>query len=375
MVATLNNAPNGVEFSCEITGSNGLKPPVDFNATQSGTTGSDITFLYFKGLHYYKDGKLTLKVTLKDPAKTVIEGSFDKEEFVIREPRDLSALWELQYKTGADPAAVYTQAVDMAFPDDALSQAPVNSFTGTYDGQGHKITNLTITTAKSNSTEFLGLFGSLTKGSVVKNLRLELSATGISSPNDAYLGGIAGYSDGASIINCSVKGNIKSMGGFSQSGGIIGVMENGRITGCSFNGALQAGIAGGIAGSFSAGYMNMCAAIVGFQSNNAGGLMGIFAGTQDTLLNTYAYIQGTAHPAPLFIDPQHTSGGFVISHCFSNMGTPQTGATMYSTITELNGLLADLTVGNLPQGITAPPANKPFKAGADPAKPAGLWWE
>ncbi len=170
-----------------------------------------------------------------------------------------------------------------------------------------------------------------------------------------------------------------------MTGGIIGSSTNSRVIGCSFSGILKGGInTGGIIGNGYFSYINMCYAISTFKSASAGGLLGGSSrGTsgvqpQDTLINSYAYVlepENVQSLSSVFDDTWGDAPVFVINNCFSNAGATQTGATMYSTATELNGLLANFTVSNLPQGITAPPANKPFKAGADPAKPAVLWWE
>ncbi|WP_188316205.1 GLUG motif-containing protein [Chitinophaga agrisoli] len=379
-MATFVDAPAGTGYTCEVTGSNGMKPGNVENVRITGTTGA--SEFAFRGLQRYKDGKLTFKVTFNDGKNTVAEGSIDKEEFVVRGYKDLMLIDQLRTIMKYDRSIVYTQPVDIAFPDTVFAKAPVSSLRGAYDGQGHKITNFTLTAANNGFNEFVGLFG-VVDSSTVKNLRLELSAAGITSPNmSSDLGGIAGYAVASSVINCSVKGAIQSAGEYSITGGITGFTSYSRIIGCSFNGILKGGNAGGITGNLFFSYVNMSYAVTKFTGNVAGGIVGMVSeginGSQDTLLNTYAYIlepETVQYLFSLFPDPSNYSRGYVINNCFSNAKAPQTGATLYSTTTELNGLLANLTVSNLPEGIAAPPADKPFKAGADPAKPAVLWWE
>ncbi len=96
-----------------------------------------------------------------------------------------------------------------------------NMFNGVFDGNGHKITNLTI---NNTSTFYTGLFACIGEKGAVKNLTLE--NVNISGTN--YIGGIAGYSLGV-IENCSVGGSINylSHNGYKVFiGGIVGRMEN-----------------------------------------------------------------------------------------------------------------------------------------------------
>ena len=77
---------------------------------------------------------------------------------------------------------------------------------GTYDGQDHKIKNLTITNQNRN---YLGLFSSVGSGSpdhfqgIIKNVILE--DVNISIANEAqssHVGGICGYGRNIKIENC-----------------------------------------------------------------------------------------------------------------------------------------------------------------------------
>ena len=82
-----------------------------------------------------------------------------------------------------------------------------NAYTGTFDGGGHTITGLTITT----NDQYAGLFGYLGnfgKFGTVKNVVMD----GIQITCNhrlGYAGGVAGYSRGT-IENCSVSGSVSS---------------------------------------------------------------------------------------------------------------------------------------------------------------------
>ena len=90
---------------------------------------------------------------------------------------------------------------DIAF-DSSLSQQfePIGSstsyFQGTFDGQGHTISGLTL----NSSSEYVGLFG-YSNGAVVKNVVLDESCSFVSSScsNDPNLGSIVGYCTSCAI--------------------------------------------------------------------------------------------------------------------------------------------------------------------------------
>ena len=114
------------------------------------------------------------------------------------------------------------------------------SYTGTFDGGGHTITGLTVTT----NDEFAGLFGSLGYAGTVKNVVME----GIQITNNrssGFAGGVAGHSDGT-IENCSVSGSVS---GTVYVGGVVGAQLNGSITGCSSSATVKGMVdVGGVAG-------------------------------------------------------------------------------------------------------------------------------
>jgi len=113
------------------------------------------------------------------------------------------------------------------------------AFTGVFDGNGHKITNLTI-----SGSGYLGLFGTIEgPGSywgykdMVKNLTIEnVNITG-SDPTASYnLGGLAGYNLYGAIKNCYSSGTItraNSDSGADSFGGLIGYNDYGKINSCS----------------------------------------------------------------------------------------------------------------------------------------------
>ena len=115
-----------------------------------------------------------------------------------------------------------------------------NSYTGTFDGGGHTITGLTITT----KDQFVGLFGYLNRAGTVKNVVME----GIQITSNHMFGntgGVAGFSWGT-IENCSVSGSVS---GTVYVGGVVGAQIGGSITGCSSSATVKGTVdVGGVAG-------------------------------------------------------------------------------------------------------------------------------
>lgn len=94
------------------------------------------------------------------------------------------------------------------------------NFAGTFDGNGHTISNVNITTSFGHS----GFFGYLT--GEVKNLNIE----GKNKSNDSNCGGVVGtLSETGKVLDCT--SNIDIVGN-DKTGGIVGNNEGGIIEGC-----------------------------------------------------------------------------------------------------------------------------------------------
>ncbi len=123
-----------------------------------------------------------------------------------------------------------------------------HQYTGTFNGGGHTITGLTVTT----SDQYAGLFGCIGSGGTVKDVTLE-GVQITTTRNVGDVGGVAGYSYG-NIENCSVSGSVSGSGMNGFAGGVVGYQSGGFLTGCSSSATVNAGnIAGGVAGSTDRG--------------------------------------------------------------------------------------------------------------------------
>lgn len=144
--------------------------------------------------------------------------------------------------------AVLTDDIDM---ESITCWLPIGTeekpFTGTFDGQGHTIQNISITTGKSYS----GLFGS-TSGATIKNFHLSGNLVVAEWTGEH---GAVGFASGSTVTDVHSELNITASKANSETkhiGGIVGSMSGGTtISRCSFAGKLtDAGTntIGGIAG-------------------------------------------------------------------------------------------------------------------------------
>lgn len=161
-----------------------------------------------------------------------------------------------------------------------------NSYTGTFDGGGHTITGLTVTT----NDEYAGLFGCLGKAGTVKNVVME-DVQITSNRSSGFAGGVAGFSMGT-IENCSVSGSVS---GTVYVGGVVGAQWEGSITGCSSSATVKGTTdVGGVAGQTNGGATltacyatgNVTLEIDPIRNISGGGLVGFNGGS--SVLACYA---------------------------------------------------------------------------------------
>ena len=153
-----------------------------------------------------------------------------------------------------------------------------NSYKGTFDGGGHTITGLTVTT----NDQFVGLFGYLNRAGTVKNVVME----GIQITSNHMFGctgGVVGYSWGT-IENCSVSGSVS---GTDCVGGVVGSQKAGSIIGCCTSATVKGthyvgGVAGEKWGTMTACYAtgNVTLEIASQKNNFGGGVVGLNGGSR-----------------------------------------------------------------------------------------------
>ena len=129
-------------------------------------------------------------------------------------------------------------------------------FSGTFNGNGHTISNLTVKSGNS-----AGLFAALSQSAVVENLNL--TAVSVEGSFD-YAGSVAGYSSGTIRLINVTDFNLKNTKDNSNNGGLVGYVINN-----SANGTFA-----------SFGYVEMCDVEVSAQAaGNFGGISGSLIGS------------------------------------------------------------------------------------------------
>ena len=117
-----------------------------------------------------------------------------------------------------------------------------NPFRGVFDGDGHTISNITLSGVSDQ-----GVFARVSWGGLVENLTLDQSSIGY---RGYRLGGIAGGVEGATIRNCINKAsitandyqydghNIGGIAGYATNSSIIDCQNYGAVNGCYFVGGI-----------------------------------------------------------------------------------------------------------------------------------------
>ena len=176
-----------------------------------------------------------------------------------------------------------------------------NKFSGTFDGQGHKITNLYIN--QSGNKPCQGLFGSA-ENAEFKNVSVEGDITSLKdnagglvgwlntgkitncnasvdiNSSSGNVGGLVGYAGEADVDLCYATGNIRinsGSEGANHAGGLIGALSKNSITNSFATGnVITDGRSGaGLIGFFKEGIIDNCFATGDVQGEtNSGGLIG-----------------------------------------------------------------------------------------------------
>ena len=204
------------------------------------TNGKTFVYKMKNATDWQAGGEYTYTVSLaaaKDPGYT-IEGN---GSYTVTSADGLMNVAELVNGGKTDINITLDKNIDLTGKDwTPIGTSFDNSYTGTFDGGGHTITGLTITT----KDQFVGLFGYLNRAGTVKNVVME----GIQITSNHMFGntgGVAGFSWGT-IENCSVSGSVS---GTKCVGGVVGAQKAGSLTGCSSSATVKGTVdVGGVAG-------------------------------------------------------------------------------------------------------------------------------
>jgi hypothetical protein len=230
----------------------------------------------------------------------LIQSRADFDEFA--NPANSAIYWNVYTKLMCDlnlSDTPYTQAVIAPDTDSAASGFQGTVFDGIFDGSGHVINALTLTTS---TEDFTGLFGYLGQYAQIRNLGVEnVNITGRS-----YVGGLAGCSGFGKLTACYATGSVSGIGWYV--GGLVGKGWSGALTDCYATCSVSGiNYVGGLVGE-SVGSLNACYATGSVTGTNyVGGLAGYNSGSLTACYATGSVI-GT-----------DTVGGLVGFHTYNSL--------------------------------------------------------
>jgi filamentous hemagglutinin family protein len=156
------------------------------------------------------------------------------------------------------------------------------NFTGTFNGLGHTIRNLTINLP---STNYVGLFGYTGVGSVIQNVGL----SGGSVSGSGYVGGLVGFNNGGTVSNSYATGSVGGGSGFAPVGGLVGLNHYGTVSNSYATGSVTGtrevgGLVGFMDGPSTVSNSYATGSVSG--TGDVGGLVGFV--DANTISNSYA---------------------------------------------------------------------------------------
>ena len=139
-----------------------------------------------------------------------------KTEYVLTTAEQLAGLTEL-VKNGNDFAGKTIKLdadLDLAGKKwTPIGDSESNAFEGNFDGQGHTISNLTITNPEGNEN---ALFGCIANNEITGITVKNVDVTGYTES-----AAIVGYAEGSTISDCHVRGAISIVNNYAYTGGIV----------------------------------------------------------------------------------------------------------------------------------------------------------
>ena len=202
---------SGTAITVTVTGSNA---ECDLLVTATDNAGNSVSYTLRLTPPYTDDGKGNYTVYTGKGLKAVAD-------FINEDPRNNN---DINIKLDRD--------IDLTGVDWEMING---NYQGTFDGQGHRITGLSIN-VESGDGEYATLFYNIDDNGTVKNLQLE--DVNYNANDDMWWCGSFGIANGNSgtITACSVTGTLTALDG---AGGIV-YSNIGTITACWFNGTLSA---------------------------------------------------------------------------------------------------------------------------------------
>ena len=206
-------------------------------------------------------------------------------EIPINSADELAKIGDPKYLSDypLDRDYILTSNIDLSGYSEGEGWTPIgkynSKFTGSFDGNGYKITGLTI---DRSGTNYIGLFG-YTSGATIENVALE----DVNIKGKDYTGGLVGWADDSTIENSYTTGSVTGTSdytgglvGYAYSSTITNSYATGSVSGKNFTGGLvgRAVISTTITNSYATG------SVTG--TNYTGGLVSV--AYNSTITNSYA---------------------------------------------------------------------------------------
>ena len=205
------------------------------------TNGKTFVYKMKNATDWQAGGEYTYTVSLAAARGYIIE---DDGTYTVTSADGLMNVAELVNGGKTDINITLDKNIDLTGKDWTPIGTTHNSYKGTFDGGGHTITGLTVTT---NDVD-VGLFGHLNRAGTVKNVVMEGIQITSNQIKGGSIGGVVGFSWGT-IENCSVSGSVS---GTVFVGGVVGAQWGGSITGCSSSATVKGMVdVGGVAGQMN----------------------------------------------------------------------------------------------------------------------------
>ena len=219
-----------------------------------------------------------------------------------------------------------------------------DAFSGSFDGNGRTISNLTI---NASGMENVGFIGKLDSDARVRNLTL----ADVNISGSSYTGGLCGDNSGGEIHNCHVSGNISC---YRFSGGLCGD-NSGNVSQCSVEANIENNNSGydigGLCG-FNQGEIDQCFVVIEINSISecVGGFCGLNAWGQISNCYVAGSVIGNDVVAGFcglndgnidkcYSSVQVTSSGKVGGFCAENMGMEIGSIVSSYWDTDISGLV------------------------------------
>ena len=205
----------------------------------------------------------------------------EEDPYLIADIDDLeilsecTAYWDKYLKQTDDIDASSTSGWNSGDGFSPIGDMTVNyiAFTGSYDGDGHILSGLTI---DRGSSDYIGLFG-YTNGATMQDLGL----TSVDITGNNYVAGLIGYNVGSTISKCYTSGSVVAG---NYSGGFVGFNLNASTISnsyCTASISTSGARIGGFAGwNWSTSTLEKCYSTGSVSgTSNVGGLVGYNDGT------------------------------------------------------------------------------------------------